>query len=429
VVTQPEIKWRSWVGLLGSQNHPLVVGERVFVGSSGRVWNRADHDLQDYEREQDNQIPEQGRGAGIYALDFNSGQELWFTSLPADANGLAWSPVGESSAGILVFTAYGGSEYYLSESHGPSIGALNPTDGSLRWSYTRSEFHAQFYQPLIVGDLVIAGGEAGEVLALDLHSGQIRWKLEAPGSFRAPPSWDGEHIFVVSTYGEVYSLNLRGEVQWKQEITHAYPAYSRRTDVFPVSFYAAPTLADGLLYLSFARNTRYPHPALLALDSRSGDIRWWASDPQALRAGHVNLRTSPASWGQWLLLGAPLGNDLLLLNRQSGVLEQVFALGQPARHQWPSPAINGDQLLLPRHDGYLYAWDLKQQRLSWQIYLGNAQLAGKAEPQSSSLEEDLPLVGDAIYTSPALGPDGSVIVGSDGWLFRVGQGSGKQRQN
>lgn len=428
IISQPAIKWRSWVGLLGAQNNPLIVGQQVFVGSSGRVWNRADGEMQDYERERYTQIPEQARGAGVYALDFESGKERWFTPLPADVNGLAWSPAGPDSAGTLIFTAYKDSGPYRSSDSMPVIGALSPSDGSLRWTYHRDEVHAQFYQPLIVGDQVIAGGEAGEVLALDLQTGQIRWKLEAPGSFRAAPAWDGQQLIVAGTYGEVYSLNLAGEVRWLQRINHAYPEWSRRSDRFPVAFYAAPTLADGRVYLSFARNTRYPQPALLALDAQTGALQWWASDPQSLRAGHVNLRSSPVLWQDQLLLAAPLGQDLLMLDRTSGRLSAVAQVGQPARHHWPSAAVNGDQLLLPRHDGYLYAWDLKQQRLSWQIYLGNGQLAGKAAPRSGSLEQDLPLVGDAIYSSPAIGPDGSVIVGADGWLFRVSQQTAAQKR-
>jgi outer membrane protein assembly factor BamB len=416
----PSIIWQSEpVGLLGQYNSPLIVGNQVFLSSSGRVWNRYDPIWQRNTEETWEQMistppcypelqphPTQP-GDGIYAIDWHTGKTQWFVPLSADANALAWAN------GALIFSSGLGFDH-------SQVGAIDSTSGCLRWVYTQPGV-ADFFQPAIIEQQVVIGNNRGQLSAFDLESGILRWQRQFRGEIRSTPVWDHANLYIATTAGEVAALSHDGHILWQHTFTHPFPAYSERSDHFTLEFATTPKLLENTLYFSFARNTFYPHPAMVALDTATGKVRWWAQDPQKLLPQHANLRTSPAVWGDYLLIGTPYTPTALQINRHTGILTAVLPMGYPTIPQWPSPAMNGHQLILPRHDGYVYAWDVLQQKLQWRLYLGTPEEAGKTFPVTSQTPDWMPAYGDAIYTSPAIGPDGSILVGANGYLYRIGQ--------
>ena len=139
---------------------------------------------------------------------------------------------------------------------------------------------------------------------------------------------------------------------------------------------------------------------------------------------------STAGWvgvGQWLLFGQAYSNCLLAVNRKTGRTEWSVALGQPMFPHWPSPVVAGDLVYLPRQDGALYAVDWKQRKQAWMFYLGDVaqtgpQLPKNLLPQGWDHAAWKPAVGDALYATPAIAADGTIVLGSgQGWLYAIEQ--------
>lgn len=106
---------------------------------------------------------ELGRTPGaLFGVDLFSGETLYrrdFEAPPASA------PV--ASEGIVTL-AVGGSR-------DAALAAIDPTDGSLRWM-TVDPGAAQGGACLVVDDLLVVNAPLGEVTALDLGDGRVRWR-------------------------------------------------------------------------------------------------------------------------------------------------------------------------------------------------------------------------------------------------------------
>ena len=131
-------------------------------------------------------------------------------------------------------------------------------------------------------------------------------------------------------------------------------------------------------------------------------------------------------WGDDLFYGEPYSNELVALNARDGTVRWKLALGAQMFPHYPSPAVAGDVLYLPRHDGGLYAVDLANRKLLWMLYLGDVKQVGPKLPDKilQAGEECAwePAVGQPLYASPALAADGTIYLGSEqGWLYAIGE--------
>ncbi len=130
--------WSRSVGkgerLLGLREHPAIADGRVYVAES--------HD------------------AYVYALDLNSGREIWKTDTKLRLTG---GP-GVGSATVVVGSTNG------------DVVALAADTGAERWRVkTSSEILSN---PLVAGNVVIVRSGDGHVLGLDLADGKRRWAFE-----------------------------------------------------------------------------------------------------------------------------------------------------------------------------------------------------------------------------------------------------------
>jgi len=134
----------------------------------------------------------------LHGVDLRNGHEKW--SIPfIGAGGLRYAPAaqdrraylavkdrvyrisasgmsrplgGALSARISAPLALGRNHLYAGCRDG-MLYALSPTGGRVEWSY---QLHgAVLAQPLVAGNLVVAGGSQGEVVALDADTGALRW--------------------------------------------------------------------------------------------------------------------------------------------------------------------------------------------------------------------------------------------------------------
>jgi outer membrane protein assembly factor BamB len=163
----------------------------------------------------------QGVDEVVLCLDAATGKELWKYSYPAPAiTGPPSSHPGPRSTPAVAdgkIVTFGISAI---------LSCLDAKTGKLIWKRENpSNAVPQFFtgmSPLIVDNLCIAHvgtKDNGEVIALDLKTGNEKWKWAGDGPAYASPSImtiDGKKHIIVQTEKSLISLNLSdGKLQWQ----------------------------------------------------------------------------------------------------------------------------------------------------------------------------------------------------------------------
>jgi len=393
VIKTPRISWKAEVGVQSWLNNPVIVGGRVYVGSSGKSWNKPD------------------AMDGVYCFDLNNGKRLWFTKAAADVNGVV------HARGLIVATGDEGA-----------VWALASESGEAKWR-TPIEKKKVYSNPLVVAGLVVVGDSGGVLHALDLATGQAKWARTLRGSIRGGASSDGVGVFVASTGGEAACFAFDGGERWRVEVDRpgfdAPADYDPAVDGEPAEVYAAPTIAGEYVLVPFARDTYYNTPAMVALDRRTGALRWRAHDPTGLVNHFGNLRSSPAVYKDYVVYGEPYSNRMVAIGLDSGVVVWSTEIGYCTFPHYPSPAVVGGLMVLPRHDGGLYAVRVGSWEVAWSMYLADSKQAGPSFPKDMPADKKQcnwePPAGKPIYASPAISSRGRIVVGTEeGFLYCVG---------
>lgn len=193
------------------------------------------------------------RDKNLYALDINSGRELWRV-----AAGDIMTATPALHGDLVIFAAFDGT-----------VRAVSARDGRLRWTYD-----AKLAVPgdlIVAGDRVLVGSRSYDLIALDAATGEEQWKryywfswIESPPVVR-----DGVIYTGSSDATNVYALNLAdGSLRWKS----AVPGFS----------WQRVAVNDELVVAGTAGQGAYPGSrsgSLVALDRASGAIRWTYLDP------------------------------------------------------------------------------------------------------------------------------------------------------
>lgn len=166
---------------------------------------------------------------------------------------------------------------------------LNAADGAVLWEYPLT--HNPWGGPTIAGDIVLVGcssirydvaqvGSAkGEVLALDLATGKLKWSKQCDGGILAPVAVLGDFAIYTCTNRLVYAAALAtGQMQWRFTAKH------------PI--FAAPAVAHDTVVIADLHGTVH------ALDLANGAQRWSLDVPNAVGVQTPGLvYASPAIFG------------------------------------------------------------------------------------------------------------------------------------
>jgi outer membrane protein assembly factor BamB len=206
------------------------------------------------------------RDRHLYALDAKTGREIWKV---AAADIMTATPA--LHGGNVIFAAYDGK-----------VSAVAARDGAPRWTYDARLAVAG--DLTVSGDRVLLGSRSYDLIALDARNGQEHWKhyywfswIESPPVVR-----DGVVYTGSSDATNVYAIDLaHGALRWKT----AVPGYSWQRVAVSEEKVIAGTSGSGA----------YPGPragALVAMDRKSGEIRWMYLDPPTPEAVQ-----STRAWG------------------------------------------------------------------------------------------------------------------------------------
>lgn len=377
-IVTPRIIWRAHVGVQGWLNNPIIVGDTIIVGSAGTAQFQRDN------------------SDGIYALDLATGLQKWFFGAELDVNGVGYGD------GMIIGTGDEGRVWGLD------------INGNLQWT---DDLEAPtFGNPLTVGGIVVIGDGRGRVTAYDIRTGNQRWQQQVSGPVRGGAASNGDVIVVTGEHREVLAVDLDGRELWRVEVRSRAPS-AEETRLF-----SAPTIVDDLVIIGLLRgDDTYIDPAMVALHISDGRVIWEASDTAGIKSEWGNVRSSPAVVGGLLLYGEPYGDSLVAIDVANGETQWAVAAGAFCYPHWPSPAVVGDQVILPRHDGGVYAVSLPTQEVAWGIFVGSSESTGAfPDGYPENFCEWQPEAAFSVLSSPAVGPDGTIVVGTlEGYLFAI----------
>lgn len=403
-IKNPTVIWRTKVGIQGWLNSPVLDRQYAYVGSSGSEWDMADC------------------CDGVYALDIQTGKLKWYKHTEADVNGIGLAKghlfITDDNGTIRAVSIVSGKTLWLRQ-----FGRNIWSNADTFWEPYPLRTH-----PLMVMNQVIVGNSQGEWLSFHQQRGNLLWRRTLPGEARGGATASETAIFLTSTAGYVQAVDFKGRQLWQTQVRVPYPLASGRTDDFPVQIYAPPTLIHHKLIISFIRHDRDSTPALIALDPHSGKVLWRANTSQYPHIAWGNIRSSPAVYGNLLVYGEPYSNHVVGVDVDSGQVQWLTAAGKYMFQQWASPAIQGNQVILPRHDGGVYALNATNGNLQWQLFLGEKDKVGEDVPRNVMTGGGnrglRTLNSDPIFASPAIAPNGMVVVsGGDGYVYGLGDKS------
>jgi outer membrane protein assembly factor BamB len=158
--------------------------------------------------------------------------------------------------------------------------------------------------PVIVGELAFLGGSDGIVRALDMATGETRWKAYTGGLIRFSPTvWKGR-LFVGSGDGWMYVFEAAtGRLLWRfraAPVERRIPVYGSLMSTWPVA--GGVLVEDGIAYFA-AGIVNYDGTHIYALDAETGKIKW-----QNNTSGHLNseARTGVSVQGHMLISAGKL---------------------------------------------------------------------------------------------------------------------------
>ena len=168
----------------------------------------------------------------------------------------AWKAETGDAGGYLFQPQAAGDDVFAAG--GARVVRIAVPTGSVAW---RSETGVKLSAGAgVAGDLVLAGGGKGELMALDRATGQSRWKAALSSEVTGQLLRDGDSVIVRTGDGRVHGLSVAdGSRKWLY--TRTLPALTLRGS-------GGMVLSDGVLYAGF------PGGKLVALNAANGAQFW-----------------------------------------------------------------------------------------------------------------------------------------------------------
>lgn len=327
-------------------------------------------------------------------------------TLPAKLRVL-WTHEGgeaiESSAAIDNGTVYAGIG-------NGELHALDLATGKLKWKYKAGDLLGES-SPAVADGVVYIGDLDGALHAVGTADGKKLWSMPTRGEIKASPVVVDGKVLIGSYDGTLYAADAKtGAVAWRVKTTaqvHATPSV--------VNGYAHITGCDGILRVIRVKDGVEAYtvkigsytgasPALegtmaffgtfdnqvIGVDMAKRAIVWRYEHPQR----KFPFYSTPAVFGGRIYLG---GRDKMLHALDAKTGKPAWTFTSKARID-SSPAIADGRVWFGSNDGNLYAVDLNSGKETWSF-----------------------TAGAPISASPAIANDRIVIGAQDGRLYCLGR--------
>ncbi len=244
------------------------------------------------------------------------------------------------------------------------------------------------------GRLAITTNTDGEVKALDIKRGKVRWTYSTGAKIYSTPAVTGKRVVTASADGMVYALNLHnGRVQWSFDSGQP--------------MVASPVTGGGKAFITGSSGKCY------ALDITNGRLLW----SNSLIDGFVETR--PVIYKGMLIFGT-WNNRLYAIDTETGVIKWVWNNGYTNRMLSPAacvPVVTGDRVFMVAPDRKMACLDALTGELIW-----HSDLGGAAVRESMGISADSTMILAKTMNGVVIGVDardaeGRVVWESD---FNIG---------
>lgn len=183
--------------------------------------------------------------------------------------------------------------------------ALEVGSGKVRWT---KRIGASETSPVVVGTRLFVGDWLGYVYALDKRTGRVLWKARTRGPVKGGVAVSGKRLYAGSYDGHVYAFNARtGTRMWRASGSPRLFGHGR--------FYSTPAAAYGRVYIGSTDGKVY------SFGATTGKRRWSHST-----GGYVY--GSPAIWRQLVLVGS-YSRRFYAFDAATGDVRWTFAANGP----------------------------------------------------------------------------------------------------
>ena len=342
----------------GSPTHTGVVPTRLFAGQGGVKWRYQTGDAVRSTPAVTTTRVFVGSGDGnLYALERANGRLVWkfaaggpIHSSPAVTNGLV---IAATLHGRFFAVDEQTGRLRWSKQTGTALQKNHPQAGAWDW-YTGSA--------VVTGNVALMGSGDGHVYALDVATGNERWKAKTGGRVRATPSVHNGVVVVGSFDGRVYALDLAtGKERWVHRtvgdtVDLEKAGYDRRT------IQSTAAIAEDHVFFGSRDGGFY------AVDFATGERRWRASHGGSWVVGSPAVRDGRA------YVGSSDGHFIHAVDVASG--KEVWRT-PTVGNVLSSPVIAGDVILAGvgytnAGRGDLAAFDLATGAIRWRLRFGDA---------------------------------------------------------
>ena len=190
--------------------------------------------------------------------------------------------------------------------------------------------------PLLHETTLYTGAEDGYVYAMDIETGDTRWRFQTKRRIRSSPVISDSLLFIGSDDNHLYALHTEtGRLVWSFETGG--------------SILAAPAVADDAVYtVSYDQN-------LYCLDQHTGKLRWTFK-------ANGSLYAAPVVSSYRILLGSN-DRNLYCLDARTGRLFWRYETDGIIR---ATPVLHEDVVYMVSSDRHVYAVDIVTGRVLWQ---------------------------------------------------------------
>jgi outer membrane protein assembly factor BamB len=336
-------------------------------------------------------------GSGVLdARDKESGRLLWRAREP---NWVHQDVVSDGRIAVIGFGDNQPSKYRLAPS---GISARDLKTGVLLWR--RLTHGSEMTSPVIASSIVVAGTSDGEIVAVDLASGKLRWEGTVPGGVvMAPPALRGDTVFFSADPSTVCAVSVAtGRHLWCTSVPNAFKFGHSAVTVQGGSLFATSTRPTGILEQMFRRdfqpkalldgwfNIDVPflgpalppgaldvHQELIALSTATGEIQWRTPlGHGGMPEGHTSGTAVAIAGSSDLVVLSPAAHAVFRIRATDGRIVWRSDIGGRAR----GPVlIVGSHVIVLRADAWMQVIDVATGALGCRMQLPHgADRAGPA---------------------------------------------------
>jgi len=224
--------------------------------------------------------------------------------------------------------------------------ALDLKSGQLKW---KTQLGIITASPGVNGDRVYVGDADGKFYCLNKATGAVIWTFETEGQISAAPNFDGDNVLIPAHDSTLYCLNKEGKKIWDFKIEG------------PI--YGGVAVAKGATFLAGCDSM------LHVLDVKTGKS-----------LGSVDLKgqsgSAAAVFGDHLYVGT-MSNQVLAINLKTLKIEWEFEAPRRKQPFYASAAVNEDLVVIGCRDDKVWGIDRKTGKRKWD-FLTDHKVDGSA---------------------------------------------------